>query len=381
MKHLFPFYTEDISQFDWEGILKNYSWASDMVGVPQDAIFHAEGDVSTHTRMVVESLLQLPEFHQQNEEDKFALFMGCMLHDVEKRSTTFEENGRIVSPGHAKKGERTARQILYREIPVPFQLKEKIAKIVRHHGLPLWIMDKADPRKTIIEASLVCNTQLLEIIAKADVLGRICPDADELFYKIELFKELAIENNCYAQKRQFASDLSRFRYFHSENSYPDYIPFDDRKFEVVVMCGIPGSGKDYYVKNNLKNYPVVSLDTLRIEMDIEPGDKSATGTLIQAAKEKAREFMRKKQSFVWNGTNLTKQVRQQVIDLCEDYGGRIKLVYIEVPYKKVLYQNHNREYPIPETVLERFINKLEMPSPSEAHQIQYVVDGIIQDEV
>ncbi len=71
---------------------------------------------------------------------------------------------------------------------------------------------------------------------------------------------------------------------------------------------------------------------------------------------------------------LTRQIRQQVIDLCEDYGGRVKLVYVEVPYKKVLHQNMNREYPIPETVLERFINKLEMPSPSEAHFVEYVVN-------
>lgn len=379
MKQLFPFYTDDISQFKWEEILKNFSWAHDMIDVPQDAIFHAEGDVSTHTKMVIEALLNLPEFHQQNDEDKFALFMGCLFHDVEKRSTTKEEDGRIVSPGHAKKGEYTTRQILYRDIPIQFQIRETIAKIVRHHGLPLWIMDKPDPRKSIIEASLVCNTKLLEIIAKADVLGRICPDADELLYKIELFKELAIENNCYGTSRPFASDLARFRYFHSDNTYPDYVPFDDRKFEVVIMCGIPGSGKDYYIKHHIGNYPVVSLDALRLEYDIEPGDKSGTGQIIQMAKEKAREFMRKKQNFIWNGTNLTRQIRQQVIDLCEDYGGRVRLVYVEVPYKKVLHQNTNREYPIPETVLERFINKLEMPSPSEAHHVEYMIDGMPQE--
>jgi len=375
MKNLFPFYTEDISKLDWKGIQKNYSWAADMTGVPQDSIFHAEGDVSTHTRMVIESLLKLPEFHHQSQEDKFALFMGCLLHDVEKRSTTSEEDGRIVSPGHAKKGEYTARQILYREIPVPFKIRETIAKLVRHHGLPLWMMEKPNPSKSIIEASLVCNTQLLEIIAKADVHGRICPDAEELLYKIELFKELAIENNCYGNKREFASDLSRFKYFHTENSYPDYVPFDDRKFEVIIMCGIPGSGKDYFIKNSLNNYPVVSLDALRIEYKIKPGDKSGTGTIIQLAKERAKEFMRKKQSFIWNGTNLTRQIRQQVIDMCEDYGGRVKVVYIEVPYQKVLHQNVNREYPIPTNVLERFINKLEMPSLAEAHSVEYIVDG------
>lgn len=237
------------------------------------------------------------------------------------------------------------------------------------------MMEKPNPTKSIIEASLVCNTQLLEIIAKADVLGRICPDSDELLYRIDLFKELAIESDCYGNKRKFSSDLGRFKYFNTENAYTDYEPFDDRKFDVFVMCGIPGSGKDYYIKNSLSNYPAVSLDALRFEHKIKPDDKSGTGTIIQLAKERAKEYMRKKQSFVWNGTNLTRQIRQQVIDMCEDYGGRVKIVYVEVPYRKVLHQNQNREYPIPINVLERFIDKLEMPSPSEAHSVEYFVNG------
>lgn len=375
VKNLFPFYTEDISNFNWEEIQKNYSWALEMNDVPQDAIFHFEGNVGIHTRMVVEYLLSLPEFKKQTEENKFALFMACLLHDVEKRSTTKEEDGRIISPGHAKRGELTARQILYREIPIPFQLREKIAKLVRHHGLPLWIMEKPDPQKSIIEASLVCDTQLLEIIAKADVKGRICNDAEELFYKIELFKEMAIENNCYGKTKIFPSDLSRFVYFNKENTYPDYNPFDDRKFDVFIMSGIPGSGKDFYIKNNLKGYPVVSLDELRLEHKVKPTDKSGTGFIIQLAKEEARKLMRRNQSFIWNGTNLTRQIRQQVIDLCESYGGRVHVVYVETLYKKVMNQNFNREYPIPENILERFINKLEMPSTTEAHSITYIIDG------
>jgi len=85
--------------------------------------------------------------------------------------------------------------------------------------------------------------------------------------------------------------------------------------------------------------------------------------------------MRKKQSFVWNGTNLTRQIRQQVIDLCVSYGGRVKIIYVEVPYKKLVNQNLNRENPIPSDVLERFINKLEMPSVIEAHEVHYIIDG------
>ena len=75
--------------------------------VPQDPEWHAEGDVFTHTKMVCEALLQLPEFQVLDEQEQHILFAAAMLHDVEKRSTTKREieNGkeRIVSPHHAKK--------------------------------------------------------------------------------------------------------------------------------------------------------------------------------------------------------------------------------------------------------------------------------------
>ncbi|MCZ5895912.1 poly(A) polymerase, partial [Escherichia coli] len=73
------------------------------------------------------------------------LWAAALLHDVEKRSTTVQENGRIQSPGHARRGELTARQILWRDIPTPFVLREQIVALVRLHGLPLWLLERPEP--------------------------------------------------------------------------------------------------------------------------------------------------------------------------------------------------------------------------------------------
>lgn len=89
------------------------------------------------------------------------------------------------------------------------------------------------------------------------------------------------------------------------------------------------------------------------------------------AKEKAKSFLRKKQSFVWDATNFTKQIREQLIGLFREYNARVKIIYLEVPYKTLKEQNRNRDYPVPEVVLERFIDHLEMPSHSEAHKVEY----------
>ncbi|UZR96755.1 AAA family ATPase [Chondrinema litorale] len=372
----FPIY-EVNKPVNWSALEAQFDWFRDMKDVPQDAIWHAEGDVFTHTKMVVEAMLSLPEFQELDEQEKHILFASAMLHDVEKRSTTTTEiidgKQRTVSPKHAKKGEYTARKILYKDIITHFHIREQITKLVRLHGLPLWAIEKHDPTKEVISASLVVDTKLLSILAKADVLGRICTDQKEILLRIDLFIELCKENKCFGKPRKFESNYSRYWYLNRSNTSPDYVPFDDLKFDVFVMSALPGSGKDTFVNQNLKGLPVLSLDEIRREYNIDPTDKKKNGEVIQIGKERAKEYMRARKSFVFNATNLTTDRRSKWISLFAEYGGRIKVVYIEVPYKQLLAQNHNRKYKVPEKVIEKMINGLEIPTPQEAHELQFEV--------
>lgn len=360
--------------FDWEKLKSEFEWIRDMQGVPQDPIFHGEGDVEIHTKMVAEALTDLDEFKSLDEQDQHILFASALLHDVEKSSTTvIEDDGSITSKGHAKKGEITSRNILYTEVETPFFIREAIAKLVRHHGLPLWIFEKEDTVKAAISASLEVNTEHLALLAQADVLGRECPDKDELLYKIDLFRELCREHECFGKAKRFHDNLSKFFYLQRKESGVDFVPFDDTKFEVIMMAGIPGAGKDTYVKKHFSDLPVISLDDIRRRLKIAPTDSKGNGTVIQEAKEAAKVYMRARKSFVWNATNITRSMREQLIDLFTSYGGRVKIIYIEVPYKVLVKQNENRDYAVPLNAVQRMIQKLEVPSIIEAHEIEYVI--------
>jgi len=57
---------------------------------------------------------------------------------------------------------------------------------------------------------------------------------------------------------------------------------------------------------------------------------------------------------VWNATNITLQMRDQLVGLAAPYHPAITMVYVEVPYKKLLAQNKGREHPIPELAVEKY---------------------------
>ena len=167
------------NQPDWEK-MEAFSWIDALKNCPQDAIWHAEGDVYTHTKMVVEALLSLPEFALFSEIEQKILLYAAIFHDIAKPLCTFEEKGRIVSPKHAKIGEKVAREMLW-EADFPF--REAVCSLVRLHGLPLWALEKKQPNAGVISASLRLKNSWLYALSKADVLGRECEDKADLLEK------------------------------------------------------------------------------------------------------------------------------------------------------------------------------------------------------
>lgn len=381
----FPYYEID-QEIPWDKIEKEFDWFRDMKGVLQDPEWHAEGDVFVHTKMVAESLVSHSDFQSLSEQDKHIMFAVAMFHDIEKRSTTAEEeldemvNGvlvkvkRITARSHAKKGEKTARKILYTEMEAPFEIREQICMLVRYHGVPLWVGDKENQEKAVVEVSVKLNTKMLALFAKSDILGRIASDNKIMLERIEWFEILCDMNECDGVAKEFKSKLGRRYYFQREDGWAGFEPFDEKNFTAYVMCALPGSGKDTYIEKNLSHLPMVSLDEIRRKNKVKRGDSKKEGQAIQEAKESAKVHMRAKKDFVWNATNITKEMRGKVIRDFEDYGAKVVVIYVEVPYKELLKQNHNRKHKVPEDAIKDMIGSLEIPDVTECYNVKYIVE-------
>lgn len=357
--------------FDWEQLLGEHAFLRAMVGVPQDPEHHAEGDVAIHTRMVCEVLLAMPSYTALPATERAILFAAALLHDVAKpRCTVHEDDGRIRAPYHAPKGALMARAILWR-MGVPFVLREQVVALVQHHQVPFYAIDREDPRRTAITVAETVRCRLLAILAEADARGRICRDPQRILDQVTLFGELCGEHGVLDGAHPFASDHSRFLYYRTPGRDPDYAAHDDTRCEVIVMSGLPGSGKSHYAEQRLAGLPQVSLDEIREELEIDPTD--AQGGVAKRARELAREHLRAGRPFVFNATCLSRKLRGQTIDLIASYRGRARVIYVEVPAEVQERQNRERAGRVPAAAIERMLEKWQVPDRTEAHAVEYAV--------
>ncbi len=337
---------------------------------PQDSIYHAEGDVGTHTRMVVEALVSDPQWRRLDDDDRAMLFWTACFHDIGKPATTLhEEDGRITSRGHSRVGAAIARELLW-YAEAPFDWREKICGLIASHQLPFWLIERPDPARLAIETSWQCRPDFLCLHATADAIGRICEDQRQILENVELARATFEEVDCLKKPFEFANDESRIAFIEKEDRDPYYKAHEDFRCEVTVMSALPGTGKDTWISNHLQDLPVVSMDEIREEIGIKP--TANQGKVIQATYERAKEHLRDKQDFVWNATNVTKLTRGKVLRLLRDYNARIHIVYLEVSPATLLKQNKNRSRSVPDSVIHNLARKLEPPTLLEGHRVSYV---------
>ena len=348
-----------------------------LTGSPQDPVWHAEGDVATHTRMVLWEMMEHPDFQKQTEMVQDLLYRTALLHDIGKPACMQREAGRIRNHGHSRKGATLARGLLYRE-GYDTYLREMICSLIRLHMTPVHSTDtdESEVQMRILKGSMSVPMRYLLMLAGADNRGRTSLDnRDTSIFNIEYFKEMVVERGCLDKPYAFPSDHSRVQYFRGQNANPAYEHFDDLRCDMWMMAGLPGSGKTSWIKKNLPELPVVSLDEIRNELGIEPGENQSK--VVIQAREEAKVYLRRKQSFVFDATNLVSDLRRFWLQLAANYNARIRIVYMEVPYPTLLKRNKERpaSQQVPEEVIHKMMNKWEMPDLTEAHSCQYVFGG------
>lgn len=348
-----------------------------LADTPQDAYYHAEGDVWTHTKMVCDELIQLPAYQNASLDEKFIMFYAALLHDIGKPACTkHEDNGKISSKGHSKRGAIDARIDLWRK-EVPFHLREPIVNIINTHQVPFFAFkvkqkegDKNPPKTPEYiahELSWQMPLHLLINVAKADMLGRYCVEKNDCMVEIELFEELAKDEGCLYGPKEFPDAVTRMKYFSSQGKIdPSYPFYEELGSEVIVLCGLPATGKNTWIEQNAPNAIVLSFDDAKAELKIK--EKDNVGSAVHLVFDRAKELLRKKEPFIWNATHLSPMMRNKTLDTLYAYNAKVKIVYLEAPEHEIKKRNSARDTTLPNNKIDEMLFRWEPPTPIEAHE-------------
>ena len=159
------------------GLLRFFPELEALVGVVQERQWHPEGDVWTHTLMVLDEAARL----RAGDDDDLALMFGALCHDLGKPATTSRIGGQIRSPGHSEAGVAPTRAFLGR-LRASNELVTRVCALVEHHLAPALFIKSGATAKGYrrlarkLQAASV-STELVARVARADHLGRTTEDA------------------------------------------------------------------------------------------------------------------------------------------------------------------------------------------------------------
>jgi len=183
-----------------------------LIGVPQDPVWHPEGDVWMHTLLSIDAMERLIKDESafsvqrsvlREEKQKLKLLFAVLCHDFGKPLTTTieSENGEVIAwdlstrltlnaerfariraTGHEKAGLEPTRTFMYR-LTDEHDFIESILPLVEHHLKPSQFYEQGAKAGAIRRLATKVNIEELVLVAKADFLGRTTKEAQIGIYE------------------------------------------------------------------------------------------------------------------------------------------------------------------------------------------------------
>ena len=177
------------------GWIGHFPEISALVDTPQDAEWHPEGDVFTHTQHCCDAMARLSDWQTADEATRAVLMFAVLAHDFGKPAVTErvvrEGIERIISPGHDRIGGELTTQFLER-IGISTALQKRIPPLVICHMAHLQTTTARSIRR--LANRLKPETiEHLTLVIEADQRGRppLCGEpSDELLNLKRMSAEL-----------------------------------------------------------------------------------------------------------------------------------------------------------------------------------------------
>ena len=167
-----------------------FSECADLIGVPQSPRFHTEGDVWTHTMLVLDAAAQ----YRDRAERPLGLMLAALTHDFGKPATTEYESGKYHAYEHEKQSAKLAETFL-RRLTNETALIDYVTSLTALHMKPNVIVASGASLKTSNRMfDRASDPEALICLSMADGQGTISPYPyvsceENLETRLQLYRE------------------------------------------------------------------------------------------------------------------------------------------------------------------------------------------------
>lgn len=153
---------------------------------------------------------------------------------------------------------------------------------------------------------------------------------------------------------------------------------------LILLCGIPGSGKTTYAERYIKEHPDtvhLSSDKIREELwgnEATQGDNNQVFSLMQS---RAIEALNNGQDVVYDATNVTRKDRSYIITLCPKFA-KIECHVIWASIETCIERDAARERTVGKEVIDKMLKRFQAPYYDEGiDEIKIKRNHVIEERI
>ncbi len=135
------------------------------------------------------------------------------------------------------------------------------------------------------------------------------------------------------------------------------------KARIVLLVGLPGSGKSTWAKDKPG---VLSSDALRELLADDPDNQTIHALVFRVLRDLLKHRLELKRPVTYvDATNLTAYERRPYFKLAQAFDCTIEAVFFDVPVDDCIRRNRQRGRAVPDEVIRKMAARLVAPSREE----------------